>query len=339
MNIGMSMNKQIGIDLGTANTLFYMKGRGIVLREPSVVAKNKVTGKVVSVGSDAKKMLGKTPGTIAALRPLKGGVIADFEVTAEMLHQFFRKINTGGFFSRPNVIICIPYGVTEVEKKAFEDAAFDAMSRSVDLLEEPIAAAIGAGLRIGSPRGSMIVDIGGGTTEVAVISLDGIVVSRSLRIAGDELDDAIVQYVKHRFNMNIGIATAEELKKRIGSVHWSADSSEMDIRGRNMKTGLPSTLHLTSGDIREATEEQVDRVIDTIKSTLENTPPELSADIFDSGIMLAGGGAQLRGLPALITERTGLKVNVAARPLDCVALGIGKGIEDPRIIRNVILYR
>lgn len=333
------MNKQIGIDLGTANTIFYMKGKGIILREPSVVAKNKLTGKVVSVGSDAKKMLGKTPGTIAAFRPLKGGVIADFEVTAEMLHQFFRKINTGGFFNRPNVIICIPYGVTEVEKKAFEDAAFDAMSRSVDLVEEPIAAAIGAGLRIGSPRGSMIVDIGGGTTEVAVISLDGIVVSKSLRVAGDELDDAIVQYIRRKFNVTVGTITGEELKKRIGSVHWSADSAEMDVRGRNMKTGLPTTLHITSADIREATEEQVGRIIDCIKTTLEITPPELSADIYDTGVTLAGGGALLRGLPELITERTGLRTTVANRPLDCVALGLGKGIEDPRIIRNVVLSR
>lgn len=333
------MNKQIGIDLGTANTLFYMKGKGIVLREPSVVAKNSVTGKVVSVGSDAKKMLGKTPGTIAAFRPLKGGVIADFDVTAEMLHQFFRKINTGGFFNRPNVIICIPYGVTEVEKKAFEDAAYDAMSRSVDLVEEPMAAAIGSGLRIASPRGSMIVDIGGGTTEVAVISLDGIVVSRSLRVAGDELDNAIVQYIRKRFNVTIGMPMGEELKKRIGSVHPSADNAEMDVSGRDMKTGLPTTLHITSGDIREATGEQIDRIIECIKNTLETTPPELSADIFDSGIMLAGGGALLRGLPALITQRTGLKVTVAAKPLDCVALGLGKGIEDPRIIRNVVLSR
>ncbi|MBR4295353.1 MAG: rod shape-determining protein [Clostridia bacterium] len=333
------MNKQIGIDLGTANTIFYMKGKGIILREPSVVAKNKLTGKVVSVGSDAKKMLGKTPGTIAAFRPLKGGVIADFEVTAEMLHQFFRKINTGGFFNRPNVIICIPYGVTEVEKKAFEDAAFDAMSRSVDLVEEPMAAAIGAGLRIGSPRGSMIVDIGGGTTEVAVISLDGIVVSRSLRVAGDELDDAIVQYIRRKFNVTVGTLTGEELKKRIGSVHWSADSAEMEVRGRNMKTGLPTTLHITSADIREATEEQIDRIIDCIKTTLEITPPELSADIYDTGVTLAGGGALLRGLPELITERTGLRTTVANRPLDCVALGLGKGIEDPRIIRNVVLSR
>ncbi len=333
------MNKQIGIDLGTANTLFYMKGKGIILREPSVVAKNSVTGKVVSVGSDAKKMLGKTPGTIAAFRPLKGGVIADFDVTAEMLHQFFRKINTGGLFNRPNVLICIPYGVTEVEKKAFEDAAYDAMSRSVDLVEEPMAAAIGSGLKIGSPRGSMIVDIGGGTTEVAVISLDGIVVSRSLRVAGDELDDAIVQYIRRRFNVTIGVATGEELKKRVGSVHWSADNAEMDVRGRNMKTGLPTTLHINSADVREAMSEQVDRIIDCIKSTLETTPPELSADIFDSGIMLAGGGALLRGLPSLITERTGLKVNVAAKPLDCVALGLGRGIEDPRLIRNVVLSR
>ncbi len=333
------MNKQIGIDLGTANTLFYMQGKGIILREPSVVAKNSTTGKVVSVGSDAKKMLGKTPGTIAAFRPLKGGVIADFDVTAEMLHQFFRKINTGGFFNRPNVIICIPYGVTEVEKKAFEDAAFDAMSRSVSLVEEPMAAAIGAGLRIASPRGSMIVDIGGGTTEVAVISLDGIVVSRSLRIAGDELDDAIVQYIRRRYNIAIGVATAEEIKKRIGSVHHTADFGEMDIRGRNMKTGLPITVTITSAAIREATSEQVERIVDCIKATLENTPPELSADIFDSGITLAGGGAMLRGLPELIGDRTGLLATVANKPLDCVANGLGKGIEDPRIIRNVILRR
>ena len=270
---------------------------------------------------------------------MKGGVIADFEVTAEMLHQFFRKINTGGFFNRPNVIICIPYGVTEVEKKAFEDAAFDAMSRSVDLVEEPMAAAIGAGLKIGSPRGSMIVDIGGGTTEVAVISLDGIVVSRSLRVAGDELDDAIVQYIRRKFNVTVGTLTGEELKKRIGSVHWSADSAEMEVRGRNMKTGLPTTLHITSADIREATEEQIDRIIDCIKTTLEITPPELSADIYDTGVTLAGGGALLRGLPELITERTGLRTTVANRPLDCVALGLGKGIEDPRIIRNVVLSR
>lgn len=335
----MGMNKQIGIDLGTANTLFYMKDKGIVLREPSVVAKNSATGKVVSVGSDAKKMLGKTPGTIVASRPLKGGVIADFDVTAEMLHQFFRKINMGGFFNRPNVIICIPYGVTEVEKKAFEDAAFDAMSRSVDLVEEPMAAAIGSGLRVASPRGNMIVDIGGGTTEVAVISLDGIVVSTSLRTAGDELDDAIVQYIKRKYGLKIGALTGEELKKRVGSVHWTADTEEMEVRGLDMQTHLPSTIVVRSADIREATEEQINHIVEGIRNTLDKTPPELSADIYDAGIMLAGGGALLRGLPALITERTGLRVNVAPKPLDCVALGIGKGIEDPRILRHVILER
>lgn len=335
----MGMNKQIGIDLGTANTLFYMKGKGIVLREPSVVAKNSISGKVVSVGSDAKKMLGKTPGTIAASRPLKGGVIADFDVTAEMLHQFFRKINMGGLFNRPNVIICIPYGVTEVEKKAFEDAAFDAMSRSVDLVEEPMAAAIGSGLRVASPRGNMIVDIGGGTTEVAVISLDGIVVSTSVRTAGDELDDAIVQYIKRKYGLKIGTLTGEELKKRVGSVHWTADTEEMEVRGLDMQTHLPSTIVVNSTDIREATEEQVNHIVEGIRNTLDKTPPELSADIYDAGIMLAGGGALLRGLPALITERTGLRVNIAPKPLDCVALGIGKGIEDPRILRHVILER
>ncbi len=335
----MAMNKQIGIDLGTTNTLFFMKGKGIVLREPSVVAKNSITGKVVSVGSDAKKMLGKTPGTIAAFKPLQDGVIADFDVTSQMIHQFFRKINTGGFFNRPSVIICIPYGVTEVEKKAFEDAAYDAMSKAVDLVEEPMAAAIGAGLKIASPRGNMIVDIGGGTTEVAVISLDGIVTARSLRTAGDELDEAIVSYVRRQYSVAIGTSTGEDLKKRIGSVHPDADFEETEIRGRDLRTGLPIVLRLSSADMRYAMEEQIEKIIDCIKNTLEFTPPELSADIYDRGITLAGGGALLRGLPTLITERTGLRVNVANRPLDCVALGIGKGIEDPRLLRNVVLRR
>lgn len=335
----MAMNKQIGIDLGTTNTLFFMKGKGIVLREPSVVAKNSMTGKVVSVGSDAKKMLGKTPGTIAAFKPLQDGVIADFDVTTQMIHQFFRKINTGGFFDRPSVIICIPYGVTEVEKKAFEDAAYDAMSKSVDLVEEPMAAAIGAGLRIAGPRGNMIVDIGGGTTEVAVISLDGIVTARSLRTAGDELDEAIVNYVRRQYGVAIGTSTGEDLKKKIGSVHPTADHEETEIRGRDLRTGLPSVLRLNSADMRYAMEEQIEKIIDCIKHTLEGTPPELSADIYDRGITLAGGGALLRGLPTLITERTGLRVNVANRPLDCVALGLGMGIEDPRLLRHVVLRR
>ena len=324
----MAMSKQIGIDLGTTNTLFFMKGKGIVLREPSVVAKNSVTGKVVSVGSDAKKMLGKTPGTIAAFKPLKDGVIADFDVTTQMIHQFFRKINTGGFFDRPSVIICIPYGVTEVEKKAFEDAAYDAMSKSVDLVEEPMAAAIGAGLRISGPRGNMIVDIGGGTTEVAVLSLGGIVLSTSLRTAGDEIDDAIVQYIKKKYNILIGEITAEMLKKKIGSVHPAVDRGVMEIRGRNLLNGLPAIINVSSAEIREAMHEQVVHIVEAIRNTLENTPPELSSDIYDSGIMLAGGGAMLGGLDALVTHVTGIRATVAKAPLDCVAVGIGHVIEN-----------
>jgi rod shape-determining protein MreB len=321
------MSKHLGIDLGTANTLVYMKGKGIVLREPSVVAVDQMRKRVVAVGSEAKRMIGKTPGNIVAQRPLKDGVIADFDKTASMLHTFFSKVSAGGVLSRPTVMICIPYGVTEVERRAVEDATFEAGAKSVALIDEPIASAIGSGLKIAGARGSMIVDIGGGTTEVAVISLGGIVISHSLRTAGNVLDESIVQYMKREHKILIGDGTAEALKKDIGSVHPSMDRGEREIRGRSLRTGLPAVMTVTSAQVREAMRESVDQIIDTIRLALENTPPELSADIFDFGIMLAGGGALLGGLPALITERTGVRVTVAKRPLDSVALGIGRVIE------------
>lgn len=321
------MAKHLGIDLGTANTLVYMKGKGIVLREPSVVAFDQVRRRVVAVGSEAKRMIGKTPGNIIAQRPLQEGVIADFDKTASMLHSFFGAVSAGGVLTRPTVMICIPYGITEVERRAVEDATYEAGAKSVALIEEPIASAIGSGLKISSPRGSMIVDIGGGTTEVAIISLRGIVVSRSIRTAGNKLDEAIVNYMKREHKILIGDSTAEALKKNIGSVHPSMDRGELEIRGRNLNTGLPAVMTVTSAQVRAAMRESIDEIIDSIRIALENTPPELSADIFDFGIMLSGGGALLGGIATLITERTGVRVTVAKRPLESVALGIGRVIE------------
>ena len=321
------MAKHIGIDLGTANTLVYMKGRGIILREPSVVAINQLTKKVVAVGGDAKRMLGKTPGNIVAYPPLKDGVIA----------EFFVKTAADSIFSSPSVIICIPHDVTEVERRAVEDATFEAGAKSVALIEEPIAAAIGSGLRIRSPRGSMIVDIGGGTTEVAVLSLGGVVVSRSLRVAGNEIDDAIVQFMRREYQVLIGDGTAEALKKNIGSVYPGLDRGEMEIRGRNLRTGLPAVMTLTSDQMRAAMKPQIESILDTVCSALEATPPELSADLYDFGIMLAGGGALLGGLAPLLSERTGVRVTVAKKPLDSVALGIGRVIEGG--MDGVVNYR
>lgn len=333
------MGKKIGIDLGTANTLIYMGGKGIILRAPSVVAVEQQTGKVVAVGGEAKRMIGKTPGSIVAYRPLKEGVIADFEVTSMMLHQFLRKIDAGGFFNRPSVIVCMPYGVTEVEKRAVEDATLEAGVKSVSLIEEPIAAAIGSGLHVSGARGSMIVDIGGGTTEVAVVSLGGIVVSHSLRVAGDQLDQAIIQYLRDKHHVLIGDMTAELLKRKIGSVHPSVDRGTLTIYGRSLRSGLGAELTISSAAIREALSEKVEDIIETIKLTLEDTPPELSADIYDFGIMLAGGGAMLGGLPTLISERTGLRVTVAKRPLECVCLGIGRVIEGAGDIGSALKTR
>ena len=319
--------KHLGIDLGTANTLVHVKGKGIVLREPSVVAVDEHENKVLAVGSAARLMIGKTPGVITAYRPLKDGVIADFEVTANMLHQFFLKTCGPLVFNRPKVVVCVPYGVTGVEKRAFEDSALEAGAKSVALIEEPIAAAIGADLRIGGPRGTMVVDIGGGTTEVAVMSLGGLVLANSLRTAGDSIDNAIVSYIKRKYNVLIGNMTAEMLKKSIGSVDPSTDVGSLEVRGRNLISGLPATLQVSSGELREAMHEQLSHIIDCVRVTLEKTPPELSADIYDSGIRLTGGGAMLRGIDRLVKNATGVNAYVAPKPLDSVITGIGKVID------------
>ncbi|CDZ23392.1 Rod shape-determining protein MreB [[Clostridium] cellulosi] len=321
-------SRDIGIDLGTANTLIYMKGKGIVLREPSVVAVDVKNDCVLAVGNEAKQMIGRTPGSIKAIRPLKDGVIADFDITSNMLKQFIRKVVSGGVFSKPRIIICIPSGVTEVEKRAVDEAAFQAGSKDTYLIEEPMAAAIGAGLPVEEATGSMVVDIGGGTAEVAVISLGGIVTSRSVRVAGDEFDDAIINYIKKKYNLLIGERTAEEIKISIGSAYPYPDEGEMEIKGRNLLDGLPSNIKITSEEIREALSDPVAAIVDAIRSTLELTPPELSADIIDRGIMLTGGGALLRGLDQLIANETGIPVNVAESPLDCVVEGTGKLLDD-----------
>lgn len=331
--------KNIGIDLGTANTLVYLKGKGIVLREPSVVAIDRKGRHVVAVGSDAKMMLGKTPGSITAMRPLKDGVIAEFDATAEMLRHFFKKVAGSTIMSRPKVIICIPYGVTEVEKRAVEDVTLEAGAQSVALIEEPVAAAIGSGLRVEDARGSMIVDIGGGTTEVAVLSLGGIVLSTSIRTAGDELDYAISSYIKRKYNVLIGDVTAENLKKTIGVAHPSIDRGFMEIRGRNMLNGLPAIINVSSREIAMAMEDEVRDILDGIKTTLENTPPELSSDIYDSGIVLSGGGALLPGLDALVAHATGIRTYVAKNPLDCVVCGIGQVIESVGDLGGVVNFR
>ena len=324
-------SKDIGIDLGTANTLVYMRGKGIIIREPSVVAVDVKMDRVRYVGQEAKDVIGRTPGSIVAVRPLKDGVIADFDMTTSMLQEFIRKALKGRAFagSRVRVIICIPSGVTAVERRAVKEATQNAGAKRVSIIEEPMAAAIGAGLPVAEPTGSMIVDIGGGTSEVAVISLGGIVTSRSVRVAGDEFDSSIINYIKKKYNLLIGERTAENIKIAIGSAYPYADNEpSMDIKGRNLLNGLPENITVTSEEIREALSEPLSHVIEAIKVTLEKTPPELAADIIDQGIMLAGGGALLKGLDLLIHAETGTPVKVAERPLDCVADGTGKVLEN-----------
>lgn len=324
-------SKDIGIDLGTANTLVYMRGKGIIIREPSVVAVDVKMDRVRYVGQEAKDVIGRTPGSIVAVRPLKDGVIADFDMTTSMLKEFIRKALKGRAFagSRVRVIICIPSGVTAVERRAVKEATQNAGAKRVSIIEEPMAAAIGAGLPVAEPTGSMIVDIGGGTSEVAVISLGGIVTSRSVRVAGDEFDSSIINYIKKKYNLLIGERTAENIKIAIGSAYPYADNEpSMDIKGRNLLNGLPENITVTSEEIREALSEPLSHVIEAIKVTLEKTPPELAADIIDQGIMLAGGGALLKGLDLLIHAETGMPVKVAERPLDCVADGTGKVLEN-----------
>lgn len=324
-------SKDIGIDLGTANTLVYMRGKGIIIREPSVVAVDVKMDRVRYVGQEAKDVIGRTPGSIVAVRPLKDGVIADFDMTTSMLQEFIRKALKGRAFagSRVRVIICIPSGVTAVERRAVKEATQNAGAKRVSIIEEPMAAAIGAGLPVAEPTGSMIVDIGGGTSEVAVISLGGIVTSRSVRVAGDEFDSSIINYIKKKYNLLIGERTAENIKIAIGSAYPYADNEpSMDIKGRNLLNGLPENITVTSEEIREALSEPLSHVIEAIKVTLEKTPPELAADIIVQGIMLAGGGALLKGLDLLIHAETGMPVKVAERPLDCVADGTGKVLEN-----------
>ena len=320
-----SFSKEIGIDLGTANTLVCLKGKGIILREPSVVAVDIRTDTVLAVGSQAKDMIGRTPNSIVAVRPLKDGVIADFRITAKMLQHFIRKSVKPGIFSKPRIVICIPSGVTEVERKAVEDAAYQAGAKPpVILIEEPMAAAIGAGLPVDEPTGSMVVDIGGGTSEVAVLSLGDIVAACSVRVAGDKFDEAILSFIKKKYNLLVGERTAEDIKIKIGSAYPYENEQIIVIKGRNLVDGLPKDVTITAAEVREALADPLDSIVEAIKTTLEKTPPELSADIIDHGIMLTGGGALLRGIDMLIMQQTGMPVHIAARPLDCVVDGAGK---------------
>ncbi|SHM62498.1 rod shape-determining protein MreB [Caldanaerovirga acetigignens] len=330
-----ALSKDIGIDLGTANTLVHVKGKGIVLREPSVVAIQRDTGTILAVGEEAKHMIGRTPGNIVAIRPLKDGVIADFDITQAMLKHFISKALKTRSFVKPRVVVGIPSGVTEVEKRAVIDATLQAGAREAYLIEEPMAAAIGAGLEVQEPTGNMVVDIGGGTTEVAIISLGGIVTSKSIRVGGDEMDEAIVNYIKKEYNLMIGERTAEEIKITIGSAFPKPKEEAMEVRGRDLVTGLPKTIKVSSEEIREALAEPVNSILDAIKVTLEKSPPELAADIMDRGIVMTGGGALLYGLDKLVNHETGMPVHIAENPMDCVALGTGKALEELDLLKRV----
>ncbi len=322
---GMSMD--IGIDLGTANVLVYIKGKGIVLREPSVVAVDRDSNQVLAVGEEARQMIGRTPGNIVAIRPLREGVIADYDITESMLRHFIEKVVGRSFVFRPRIMICIPSGVTMVEQRAVQEAAEQAGARHTQLIEEPLAAALGAGLDISEPCGSMVIDIGGGTTDIAVISLGGIVTSASLRIAGDKFDSAIIDYIKREFNLMIGERTAEDIKINIGAAFPSARQGHMDVRGRDLLSGLPKTIDVSVQQISEALNSPVTRIVDCVKRVLEDTPPELSADIMDRGIIMTGGGSMLYGLDELIRRETQIPTSLAEDPLSCVALGTGKALD------------
>lgn len=333
------MAKQIGIDLGTSNTMIYLKDKGIVLRAPSVVAIDRMTQEVIASGTTAKRMVGKTPGNILALRPLKDGVITDLKTTSLMLHDFFERMDMTSLFSRPVALVCIPYGVTGVEQRAVEDATFEAGAKNVGLIDEPIAAAVGAGIQISKARGAMIVDLGGGVSETAVISLGGVVQSNSLRVAGNELDLAIVNYLKQTRNILIGDMTAEVLKKRIGTAIPGIDRGSMEVCGRDLRTGLAVTIEVTTDEVREAIREPLYEIISMVKMTLEETPPELSADIFDFGIVLVGGGAMLPGIDTAISERTGIRVITAKRPMEAVCMGLGKMLQSAGDFSEFVKYK
>ncbi len=333
---GMFSN-DLAIDLGTANTLIYVKGKGIILSEPSVVAIKRGTNQVLKVGKEAKEMLGRTPGSIVAIRPLKDGVIADFDVTEQMIRSFIVKIHNRKALVRPRIIVGVPSGITQVEKRAIRDSAEQAGAREVYLIEEPMAAAIGAGLPVQEPSGSMIVDIGGGTTEVAVISLSGIVYSQSVRIAGDEMDEAITQYLKRKYNLLVGERTSENVKIQIGSAYPFDEPRKMEIKGRDLVDGIPKTLAINDSDIREALHDPIYAIVEAVKIALERTPPELAADIAEKGIVLAGGGSLLHGLDTLLALETHLKVRVADDPLSCVVLGTGKVLDELDLLKSVCL--
>jgi rod shape-determining protein MreB len=331
------VGRDMAVDLGTANTLVYVRGRGIVLNEPSVVAVNQDNGAILAVGSEAKKMIGRTPGNIVAIRPLKDGVIADFDTTERMLRYFIQKVHRRRYLAKPRIVVCVPSGITGVEQRAVKDAGYAAGARKVYIIEEPMAAAIGAGLPIHEPTGNMVVDIGGGTTEVAVISLGGIVVAQSIRTGGDELDQAIINWVKREFSLLLGERTAEEIKMAIGSACRLPDDVDAEIRGRDLATGLPKTILVSADDIRKALEEPVNAIINAVKSTLDKTPPELASDLMDRGIVLTGGGALLRGLDERLRQETNMPIHIAEQPLNAVAIGSGKCVEEFEALEKVLI--
>ena len=331
------IGRDMAIDLGTANTLVYVRGRGIVLNEPSVVAINQDTGGILAVGLEAKKMIGRTPGNIVAIRPLKDGVISDFDTTEQMLRYFIQKVHKRRHFAKPRLVVCVPSGITGVEQRAVKDAGYAAGARKVYIIEEPMAAAIGAGLPIHEPTGNMVVDIGGGTTEIAVISLGGIVTVQSIRVGGDELDQAIITWIKREYSLLLGERTAEEIKMAIGSAFPAVGEPDAEIRGRDLVTGLPKTILVTAEEIRKAIDEPVSRVVEAVKSTLDSCPPELSGDIMDRGIVLTGGGALLHGLDERLRHETGIAVHIAENPLNAVVMGTGRCIEEFEALEKVLI--
>ncbi len=338
MGTNMSfIGRDMAVDLGTANTLVYVRGKGIVLNEPSVVAINTNTGGILAVGAEAKKMIGRTPGYIVAIRPLKDGVIADFDTTERMLRYFIQKVHRRRHLAKPRIVVCVPSGITGVEQRAVKDAGYAAGARKVYIIEEPMAAAIGAGLPVHEPTGNMVVDIGGGTTEVAVISLGGIVTSQSIRTGGDELDAAIITYVKKEYSLMLGERTAEEIKMAIGSAFPSPDEPHAEIRGRDLVSGLPKTIVVSAEEIRKAIEEPVNSIVDAVKTTLDKCPPELSGDIMDRGIVITGGGALLKGLDERLRHETGMPIHITDRPLDSVAMGSGKCVEEFEALQQVLI--
>jgi rod shape-determining protein MreB len=331
------LGRDMAVDLGTANTLVYLRGRGIVLNEPSVVAINTNTTGILAVGTEAKRMIGRTPGNIVAIRPLKDGVIADFDTTERMLRYFIQKVHRRRHFAKPRIVVCVPSGITGVEQRAVKDAGYQAGARKVYIIEEPMAAAIGAGLPVHEPTGNMVVDIGGGTTEVAVISLGGIVTSQSIRTGGDELDAAIIGYVKKEYSLMLGERTAEEIKMAIGSAFPLPDEPHAEVRGRDLVSGLPKTIVVSADEIRKAIEEPVNAIVDAVKATLDRCPPELSGDIMDRGIVLTGGGALLHGLDERLRHETGMPIQITDNPLDSVAVGSGRCVEEFEALQQVLI--